>query len=128
MKIALLGDIAFFGHASIDGNLHYKDYFHDISTLLGQFDFVVGNLESPFSIRKKKYGAKSAFLYSEPQNVELLKMMHVKAVTLANNNMFDYGRESFELTLQILDKNGIDWFGVNGKEHLLEFNGNKIGL
>lgn len=128
MKIAFLGDIALLGRASIEGNPLYMDYFHDVASLLQSYDYVVGNLESPFSYQKKKYGAKSAFLSSDPQNVDLLNYLHVNAVTLANNHMFDYGRESFELTQHLLDKNEIAWFGLNGKELLLEFSGNKIAF
>lgn len=128
MKIALLGDIAFFGHASMDGNPLYTDYFYKISALLKEFDYVVGNLESPFSFRKKKYGAKSVFLYAEPENIELLKILHVNAVTIANNHMFDYGREGYELTKHLLDDAGIEWFGAEGKDLKVEMDGNKLAF
>ena len=34
-----------------------KEYFSEAATLLSEMDFVVGNLETPFSIKKKTYGA-----------------------------------------------------------------------
>lgn len=128
MKIALLGDIALFGRASIDGNPKWKDYFVEIANCLSEYDYVVGNLESPFSLKKNTWGAKSVYLCSAPENIEVLKMLHVNAVTLANNHMYDYGKEGFELTQLLLDKAGIAWFGVNGKEHLLEKDGNKLAF
>ena len=128
MKIALLGDIALFGHGSIDKNPLAKDFFKDIANHLEKYDYVVGNLETPFSSQKKKHGAKSAYLYSEPINIEILKWLHINAVTLANNHIFDYGKEAFELTQELLDKAGIAWFGVNGKEHFIEKDSNKIAF
>ena len=93
MKIALLGDIALFGRASLSQNQKAELYFHSVAQCLERFDYVVANLESPFSSSHKKYGAKSAFLYSEPENIEILKQLHLNAVTIANNHMFDYGKE-----------------------------------
>lgn len=66
MKIALLGDIALFGRMSMTENEELHDYFLDISDYLSCFDYVVGNLETPFSIAKKTNGAKSAFICSNP--------------------------------------------------------------
>lgn len=128
MKIALLGDIALFGHGSIEKNPHAKEYFNDVANHLEKYDYVVGNLESPFSYKKKKHGAKSAYLYSEPVNIEILKWLHIDAVTLANNHIFDYGKEAFELTQKLLNEANIAWFGVNGKDHLIEIDGNKIAF
>lgn len=87
-----------------------------------------GNLESPFSYKKKTWGAKSAYLYSEPENVEILKMIGVNAVTIANNHMFDYGKEGYELTKRILDEAGIEWFGAEGRELKIEIDNNRLAF
>ena len=126
MKIAFLGDIALFGRASLTQNPNGRGYFDEVERLLSEYDYVVGNLESPFSAKKKKWGAKSAFLCSDVENVKVLKYLHVDAVTLANNHMFDYGCEAFNLTIKLLEQNGIAWFGANGKEHLMEYDGSKL--
>lgn len=122
MRIALLGDMAFFGRCTT------IEYFKGVADYLSQFDYVVGNLETPFSEKKKTYGAKSAYICAEPSSVELLKQLHIDAVTLANNHMFDYGKESYELTKKLLYENGIEWFGTEGKELKLEKCGNKIAF
>ena len=57
MKIALLGDLAFFGRMSLNENPLVEDYFSDVADYLKGFDYVVGNLETPFSEKKKIYGA-----------------------------------------------------------------------
>ena len=128
MRIAFIGDIALFGNLSIINNSHLKDYFEEVSEFLQTEDFVVGNLESPFSAKKKTHGAKSAYLYSDPENVEVLKWLNVSAVTLANNHMFDYGKEGYETTKQLLEKNGIQFFGSEGKDYLIENQGNKLAF
>lgn len=121
MKVAFLGDIALLGAYSIYNNhqLVGSDIFSEVRSLL-KGCYVVGNLESPFSFKKKRFGAKSIYLYSEPENVEILKMIGVNAVTIANNHTFDYGKEGYELTKRILDEFGIEWFGAEGKELKIE--------
>ena len=128
MRIAFLGDIALFGRVSADGNPAWKEYFRDVEQLLARVDYVVGNLETPFSKERKTWGAKSAYLCADQKDLEVLKYLHVDAVTLANNHMYDYGKEAFDLTQQLLVEAGIAWFGVNGKEHLLERGNNRIAF
>lgn len=122
MRIALLGDIALFGRCTT------TDYFKEIGEYLSTFDYVVGNLETPFSAKKKTHGAKSAYICAEPSCVELLKALRLDAVTLANNHMYDYGREGYELTKKLLKDNGIEWFGTEGKELYVEKEENKIAF
>ena len=128
MKIAFLGDIALFGRASLTQNPNGRGYFDEVERFLSEYDYVVGNLESPFSAKKKKWGAKSAFLCSDVENVKVLKYLHVDAVTLANNHMFDYGSEGYETTKKLLEETGIEWFGAEGKELRVVNNGNKIAF
>lgn len=126
MRIALLGDMAFFGRMSVNENNRLVEYFTDVADYLKGFDYVVGNLETPFSIKKKPHGAKSAYIYADVENMQILKQLHVNAVTLANNHMFDFGKEGYETTKKVLQDNGVEWFGCEGKELHLERDGNKI--
>lgn len=128
MRIALLGDIAFFGSYSISCNSQLRGNLKDISDYLVGFDYVVGNLETPFSEQKKINGAKSAYICADKENVELLKLLHIDAVTLANNHMFDFGNEGYELTKKLLKESGIEWFGTEGKELKVEKSGGRIAL
>lgn len=128
MRIALLGDIALVGCFDLCNNPDLFSKLADMEKYLSSFDLVVANLEAPFSVRKKPYGAKSAFLYSDPQNVEILKFLHINAVSLANNHMFDYGLEGYMTTIKLLEENDIQWFGAEGKDVIIERNGNRIVL
>ena len=126
MKIALLGDMAFFGVYSVNNNPELRKQLKVITDYLEDFDLVVGNFESPLSKQKKTHGAKSAYLSSDVENVEILKWLHVNAVSLANNHLFDYGHEGYEATVKELNKVGIAHFGTDGEIWQYEKEGNKI--
>lgn len=120
MKIALLGDIALFGRLSYKSSKDIDYYFEEVASFLGTMDYVVGNLETPFSVKKKTSGAKSAYICSDIENIKILKSLHINAVSLANNHMFDFGKEGYEVTKRVLHENGIEWFGSEGKEFVIE--------
>lgn len=122
MRVAFVGDIALYGRCTT------PEYFKEVSDYLSQFDYVVGNLETPFSVKKKTYGAKSAYICANAECVQLLKDLHINAVTLANNHMFDYGKEGYETTKRLLNENGIEWFGTEGKELIIKRGGNNLAL
>lgn len=128
MRIVLLGDIALFGKMSVNENPNVVAYFSDIADYLDGVDFVVGNLETPFSIEKKTSGAKSAYICSDVENVKTLKQLHINAVCLANNHMFDFGKEGYETTKKVLNDNGIEWFGTEGKEITIEKDDCKVAF
>jgi len=128
MKIALLGDIAFFGKFDITSNTSIKTYFAQAAEYLRSFDYVIGNFETPFSKAGRSYGHKSAHIKAHPANVELLSYLNVGIVNLANNHMFDYGREGYKSTLKLLKENNIRYFGVEDKVEFLEDSKNKIAL
>lgn len=128
MKIALLGDIALFGRMSVTENPKVADYFADVADYLGKFDYVVGNLETPFSVIKKTNGAKSAYICADLDNVITLKQLHINAVCLANNHMFDFGKEGYETTKAVLAESGIEFFGTEGIELKKEIGGNKLAF
>lgn len=128
MKIALLGDAAFYGKFCLNNGTP-KKIFEKTSSLLSTFDYVVLNLETPFALSNaKQFGNKSAYIKSNPVNIDLLKYLCVDAVCLANNHMFDYGYDSFKLTKEILDENSINYFGVENKDLKVDLLGNKIAF
>jgi poly-gamma-glutamate synthesis protein (capsule biosynthesis protein) len=120
MKIALLGDIAFIGSYDITCNSQLQERLRGVSDYLNDFDYVIGNLETPFSRLLKPNGAKSAYIYANPRNVEILKLLHVDAVCLANNHMFDFGNEGYKTTTETLSRNGIEYFGVDGRSYSIK--------
>lgn len=126
MKIALLGDIGLLGSYSLCNNPNILDNLKPIGDYLLNFDLVVGNLETPFSNNKKIWGAKSSYICTDPRNIELLQALHIDAVSIANNHMYDFGKEGFNTTIEILDKAGIKWFGANGMDYRISSDNNRI--
>jgi len=128
MKIALLGDIAFFGKFDILKNNSVKDYFSSVAAYLKEFDYVIGNFETPFSIKEKSFGYKSAYIKAHPANIELLSLLNIGIVNLANNHIYDYGKEGYDLTIKLLEENKIKYFGIEDKVEFLGGSNSKIVL
>jgi len=128
MKIALLGDIGLLGNYSLTNNPNLFERLRQIKCFLAKFDLVVGNLETPFSENKKTWGAKSAYICTDSKNVDILKFLGVDAVSIANNHMYDFGREGFDTTIRILEENDIKWFGANGQNFKIEKKGNRLAF
>ena len=53
MRLAFLGDIGLLGAYSLTSNPKLIEQLQEISEFLHKFDYVVGNLETPFSYKKK---------------------------------------------------------------------------
>lgn len=128
MKIALLGDTALYGKFSLE-NKKLLESIKSVADFLKDFDYVVLNLETPFAENKaKKNGSKSAYIKSDPANIEILKYLHVNAVNLANNHIFDYGINSYQLTKEILSNHDILYFGTENKQLKINIENNKIAF
>jgi len=124
MKIAFLGDIAFFAWGMLCKD--WRKELEPVATWLSQFDYVVANLETPITDKETTYVCKGIHLKSDDRVVELLKYLHVNCVCLANNHICDYGIKGLEDTVRTLEQEGIAYFGVNKKSFLLEKMGEKI--
>ncbi len=111
MKLALLGDIGLFGNNTIERNIDLSKY-DVIKDKLSEFDYVVGNLETPLTDSEKVVGGKSAYIKGACQDVGILKYLGITHVSLANNHMFDYRKKGLEDTIKVLGEQGIEWYGV----------------
>ncbi|MEE9362043.1 MAG: CapA family protein [Cellulophaga sp.] len=127
MKVALLGDIGFFGKYTME-NPVIKEYFREVSSLLKTVDVAIGNLEVPLCSTKTLKKGKSAHIKSNPINVELLKLLNITHVSLANNHVFDYGEKGYMETKESLKACGIKYFGVENKKEYIISKDNKIAL
>ncbi|MGE7664897.1 CapA family protein [Ureibacillus composti] len=127
MKIALLGDIAFYGKFSVNNNDIF-DYFSEVAENLKQYDYVIGNLETPLYDYDNHFGHKSAYIKSDTKNIDLLKYLNINIVNLSNNHIFDYGISGYNSTKKALQENGIHYFGIENKKHFINESNNKIAL
>ena len=128
MKIAFLGDICLTGKFDLESNPHAFQQFDQIRPKLTEYDFVLANLESPFTDQMSSRVCKAIHIKSPPVNTRLLQYLGVDAVSLANNHIFDYGRKGYELTLAALKAAGIDYFGTQGRTITLEKSNERLLL
>lgn len=124
LKLAFLGDTAFIHDKDIS-KCNYKKYYEKIKKILQDCDHIIVNLESPLSNDLGHKVPKSANLFSRKENIEILKYIGVDIVNLANNHILDYGTKSLNDTLEVLNNNSIDYFGIYNKDIILN---NKIRL
>lgn len=130
MRIAILGDIALIGKYSEENNTleKIKKRFTQIKPILDKCDYVIANLESPFTNIIKTKEAKTLALKTNPQNIKILKYLGIDAVSLANNHFFDYGMKGAEECLSVLESAKIGYFGINGKKYTLKSKDTKVSL
>ena len=74
-------------------------------------DFVFANLEGPISDLGADTGKKYSFRF-EPAVAQALKNAGIDIVSLANNHMFDWGRNALCQTTQLLDKQFLFYVGA----------------
>jgi len=109
MKILFLGDL-FYDYNTI------KNDIISIGKYISKNNFItILNLEGPLlgddSEQKKQYS-----LCNSKKIIDILKLLNVKAVNLANNHILDQGYTGLERLIDQLEKNSIMYFGA-GKNY-----------
>ncbi len=77
-----------------------------------QMDYMVLNNEFAISDRGEPMPGKAYTFCAPPKNTKILSRMGVDAVSLANNHVYDYGKQAFLDTLHALKKEGIAYTGA----------------
>ncbi len=85
--------------------------FRGIADTLREADLTFANLESPVSARGVNVGSKYSFR-ADPRVMEGLQYAGIDVVSLANNHIWDYGREAFLDTMKHLREGGIEYVGA----------------
>jgi poly-gamma-glutamate synthesis protein (capsule biosynthesis protein) len=88
-----------------------------VDELKKKADILFGNLESVISDKGKKVGSIYSFR-ADPEAIEGLKFAGFDILSVANNHIFDYGREAMEDSFKRLKEAKIDYLGggFNEKE------------
>lgn len=99
------------------GKKDWKFPFLKIAKDLKKADILFGNLEGPISDKGRKVGSIYSFR-ADPKAIEALKYASFDILSVANNHIFDYGREAMEDTFLRLKEAEIDYVGggFNAKE------------
>lgn len=75
-------------------------------------DIMCLNNEFTYSRGGSPLPGKAYTFRADPGRVEVLDQLGVDAVTLANNHVYDYGREALSDTFAVLEEAGIPYFGA----------------
>lgn len=86
-----------------------------IASTTREADILFANLENPVSNRGKNQGSIYSFR-ADPKTVEGLSYAGFDVVSLANNHMWDWGRDALEDTIETLRGAGIQSVGVGKNE------------
>jgi poly-gamma-glutamate synthesis protein (capsule biosynthesis protein) len=116
-----------------NGNSDFKFPFLKIEKDLKEADILFGNLEGPISDKGQKVGSIYSFRM-DPKAIDGLLFSGFDVLSVANNHMFDYGREAMEDTFFRLKETRIDYVGGGFNEaeayapKIKEINGTKIAF
>jgi gamma-polyglutamate biosynthesis protein CapA len=93
-------------------------------------DLKIVNLEGPISSvpREPDYNHSLVFNFP-PKTIDVLKWMHLNAVSLANNHTLNNGQKGLSYTVDLLKKNDIAPIGQDARvdaDSIKEFSGNGI--
>ncbi len=75
-------------------------------------DIMCLNNEFSYSAQGNPLPGKAYTFRADPKRVEVLQQLGVDAVTLANNHVYDYGKEAMMDTFAVLEDAGIPYFGA----------------
>jgi len=84
----------------------------ELLAIMNAADVMCVNNEFTFSTRGEPMEGKAYTFRADPERVSLLKEMGVDLALLANNHVFDYGKESILDTFTTLEDAGIAYFGA----------------
>lgn len=103
-------DVAFVGDIFLGGDLVHRELNDEVKEILSNYNFVVGNLESPVTQSNPRTDKPSMFAPLE--NIELLSELSINAVSLANNHIHDCGTKGILETIELLEDNQIGFVGA----------------
>ena len=122
-SIALLGDVALNGLFLTQPEKNHQR-FTEIAPILQSFPLVLANLETPLAgdneFNPDKKDGKGVIHYTDETTVkEILPMLNITGVSLANNHIYDRGKSGLIHTVKCLETLGIRFTGAGyAAEHL----------
>ena len=132
INIVLAGDIALNGMLSAHPELN-ENRFKELAGFLQGNALVFANLEMPIETDERNKN-KSHFHYAGKKVTrDVLQMLNICCVSLANNHIYDCKMSGLTATIQILDELNIKYTGAGWKKEqldpvILEKNGYRIGF
>ena len=90
----------------------YDCISEELTDIMNAVDIMCLNNEFTYSNGGTPLAGKAYTFRALPERVEVLHQLGVDAVTLANNHVYDYGKEALLDTFAVLQEAGIPYFGA----------------
>ncbi len=124
ITIGLLGDVALHGLFCKEPEKN-KARFEEISTILQEPDLVFANLETPLwgngEVNELKTKGPGVLLHTQQKIAkEVLPLLNIAAVSLANNHIYDCKESGIRNTIACLEELNIPFTGAGYKQEHLE--------
>lgn len=84
----------------------------ELAEVMEAADIMCLNNEFTYSTGGSPLPGKAYTFRAAPERVEVLEQLGVDAVTLANNHVYDYGKEALLDTFAVLEEAGVPYFGA----------------
>ncbi len=117
LKLAFVGDIMLSREVG-DIMLRENDFaypFRETAEALAGYDLTFGNLEGPISAHGRNQGSIYSFR-ADPRVVEGLAAAGFNVLSLANNHIWDWGRDALADTVTLLGEKNIATVGAGRNE------------
>jgi poly-gamma-glutamate capsule biosynthesis protein CapA/YwtB (metallophosphatase superfamily) len=86
--------------------------FNDFLPYIKNAGLAITNLECPLTEKESKIDKSGPLLKASVKSAEALSYSGFKLVTLANNHIMDYGFPGMTSTVNVCERNGIDYVGI----------------
>lgn len=116
--------------AFINSGKNYSYFMQNVSGVFTKDDYTLVNLETTFTDSDAKIPKEGEVFYNfkgPKEYVNILTNASVDGVTIANNHIYDYGKQGINDTINILKENNIDICG-EGYQILKDIQGVKFGF
>ncbi len=116
--------------AFINSGKNYSYFMQNVSNIFSSDDYTLVNLETTFTDSNEKAPKDGDVFYNfkgPKEYVNILTKGSIEGVTIANNHIYDYGKQGITDTVNVLKENNVDICG-EGYKILRDIQGIKFGF
>ncbi|WP_243155977.1 CapA family protein [Clostridium sp. C2-6-12] len=116
--------------AFINSGKNYSYFLQNVSSIFANDDYTLVNLETTFTDAEVKAPKDGEVFYNfkgPKEYVNILTKGSIEGVTIANNHIYDYGKQGITDTVNVLKENKVDICG-EGYKILRDIQGVKFGF
>lgn len=116
--------------AFINSGKNYSYFMQNVSKIFSNDDYTLVNLETTFTDSNEKAPKDGDIFYNfkgSKEYVNILTKGSIEGVTIANNHIYDYGKQGIRDTVNVLKENNVDICG-EGYKILRDIQGVKFGF